>query len=61
MVTVHKDLCFLVIKSFFSSAIAHTICGVRAESASHKLWVLVLHRLSSIGIVVFFSNEVLFH
>lgn len=54
--TVHKDLCLLAIKSFFCSTIAHTFCGVCAESASHKLWVLVLHRLSSIGNYILLSS-----
>ena len=56
MVAVHKDLCILVIKSSFCSPIAHTICGVHARSATYKLWVQVLHRLSSTGNYIFLSS-----
>ena len=56
MVAVHKDLCILVIKSSFCSPIAHAICGVHAQSATYKLWVQVLHRLSSTGNYIFLSS-----
>ena len=56
MVAVHRDLCILVIKSSFCSPIAHTICGVHARSATYKLWVQVLHRLSSTGNYIFLSS-----
>ena len=56
MVAVHRDLCILVIKSSFCSPIAHTICGVHARSATYKLWVQVLHRLSSTSNYIFLSS-----